>query len=165
MINRDNPITISRTKSQKHIDACLAIAKELLNRFFNEQGIANMSQDLQKQLSYVALSSNEVVGFAVIDKKSSQVAEILWMAVKPKLQRQGIGRALINEVAKELSKQGIKLLEIKTLATYKDLVLYEQTYGKTKRFYEKTGFIHIETIDPYPEWEPDNPCAIYVKIL
>ncbi len=24
---------------------------------------------------------------------------------------------------------------------------------------------HLETVDPYPQWEPGNPCAIYVKAL
>ena len=166
MRNRANPVTIIMAKSQKHIDACQAIAKEMKGQFFTEQGIDTMNQDMQKQPSYVAITSNEVVGFEVIEKKSKSVAEILWMAVKPERQRQGTGTTLINYAAKELALQGIKLLEVKTLASYnKDNAAFERTYAKTKRFYEKTGFIHVETIDPYPEWEPDNPCAIYVKVL
>jgi len=38
-------------------------------------------------------------------------------------------------------------------------------YEATRRFYEKKGFIHLETIDPYPGWDPGNPCAIYVRVL
>jgi ribosomal protein S18 acetylase RimI-like enzyme len=167
MRNRlDNPVTITRAKSQKQIDACLAIARELQGQFFTEEGITTMNQDLQKHPSYVAVSSNEVAGFAVIDKKSNRVAEIMWMAVKQENQRRGIGSVLITQVVNELALQGIKVLEVKTLASFdKDKAAFERTYAKTKRFYEKIGFIHLETIDPYPAWEPDNPCAIYIKVL
>lgn len=160
----DKPITITITKSAKQVDACIAIAKELPD-YFTEQGVRDMSRDLQKNPSYVAVSSNETVGFVAIIKKSKHVAEILWMAVKPENQRRGIGSALVGHLAKELGSQGIKLLEVKTLATHADLAAFERTYGKTRRFYEKTGFIHLDTIDPYPAWEPGNPCAIYVKVL
>ena len=160
----DSPLTITRAKSAKQVDACIAIAKALPD-FFTAQGVSDMSRDLQKHLSYVTMSANETVGFAAINKKNKHVAEISWMAVKPERQRRGIGSALVGHLAKELSSQGVKLLEVKTLATHADLAAFERTYGKTRRFYEKTGFIHLDTIDPYPAWEPGNPCAIYVKVL
>lgn len=39
--------------NEKHIDACLSIAKEL-RQYFTEKGIAEMSKELQKDLLYVA---------------------------------------------------------------------------------------------------------------
>jgi hypothetical protein len=30
---------------------------------------------------------------------------------------------------------------------------------------ERSGFIHIDTIDPLPGWPPGNPAAIYVTAL
>ena len=59
-----------------------------------------------------------------------------------------------------MMKGGIALIEVKTLAATADYAPYE----KTRRFYE-LGLFLIETIDPFPGWEPGNPCAIYVKIL
>ena len=29
----------------------------------------------------------------------------------------------------------------------------------------RNGFVHIDTIDPLPGWEPGNPAAIYVAAL
>ncbi|MBU4502111.1 MAG: GNAT family N-acetyltransferase, partial [Nanoarchaeota archaeon] len=81
--------------------------------------------------------------------------------VKPEYQNQGVGSALIKYITEELKSQGIRLLQIKTLSEDAEYSPYE----KTRRFYEEMRFIHIETIDPYPGWAPDNPCAIYVKIL
>jgi len=152
--------TITKTINKKHIDACLVIAKEL-RQYFTEQAIVTMSQDLPRHLLYIAMNSGEVVGFTVIHGKNNQVAEILWIAVKPEHQQQGIGSALVERIANDLRSQGIKVLEVKTLSADVNYPPYE----KTRRFYEKTGFIHLETIDPYPGWERGSPCAIYVKVL
>jgi len=152
--------TITNTGNEKYIDACLAIAKEL-PQYFTEQAMVTMSQDLAAHLLYVAVNLKEVAGFVAIKRKNNHVAEISWMAVKPEHQRQGIGSALVDSVANELRSQGIRLLEVKTVSTDVDYSPYE----KTRRFYEKMGFMHLETIDPYPEWERGTPCAIYVKIL
>ena len=165
MVNSlDKTITITKTDIGKHIETCLAIAKELPD-YFNEQGISDMSQDIQRHFLYVAMSSNGIVGFAIINEKSDYVAEISWMAVKSERHRQGIGSALVDHLDVDLKSQGFRVLEVKTLATHADISGFERTYAKTKQFYEKVGFLHLETIDPYPAWEPGNPCAIYIKIL
>lgn len=59
----------------------------------------------------------------------------------------------------DLKAEGIRFLEVKTLASDIDYAPYELT----RRFYESRCFVHLETIDPFPEWEPGNPCAIYIK--
>lgn len=145
---------------KKHIEACLSIAKDL-HEYFTEDAIETMSKDMKKHLLYIAADSSEVTGFMVIQHKNRYLAEILWMGVKPEYQNQGVGSALIKYITEELKSQGIRLLQIKTLSEDAEYSPYE----KTRRFYEEMRFIHIETIDPYPGWAPNNPCAIYVKIL
>lgn len=108
-----------------------------------------------------AIDLDEVVGFVAIQRINNHVAEISWMAVKLEYQHQGIGSALVDHVANDLRSQAITLLEVKTLSEDVEYPPYE----KTRRFYEKVGCVHLETINPFPEWEPGNPCAIYVKIL
>lgn len=158
-------LAITNDESKRYSDACLTVARER-SEYFAGEGIPNMTKDLQRHTLYVAASSAEVLGFATIDKKSEFVAEISWMAVKPHHERHGIGSALVDQITNDLKSQGFRVLEVKTLASYdKDKAAFERTYAKTRRFYEKTGFIHLETIDPYPAWEPDNPCAIYITIL
>jgi len=36
-------------------------------------------------------------------------------------------------------------------------------YDRTRRFYEKKGFVRIALIDPYPEWREE--ALVYVKCL
>ena len=38
-------------------------------------------------------------------------------------------------------------------------------YESTRAFWERNGFIHIDTIDPLPGWRPGNPAAIYIAAL
>ena len=147
--------------NETHIEACLSIARKLAGKYFTENGIATMSEDLRKHLLYVAVDWDEVVGFVTVHRKSDRVAEISWMAVKPERQCRGIGSALIDYIASDLRSQGFKLLYVKTLS---EDVKYPP-YEITRLFYRKVGFIHLETIDPYPGWDPGNPCAIYVRIL
>ena len=146
--------------NQQYVDGCLSIAKDL-RQYFNESGIKTMREDLTKHLLYIALENKEVHGFLTLVQKNEKVFEISWMAVKLGQQHQGVGSALIEFVFEELKAQGVKLLEVKTLA---EDVEY-QPYEITRAFYRKMGFIHVETINPYPDWGPGNPCAIFVKIL
>ena len=71
------------------------------------------------------------------------------------------GSALLLAIEERLRADGVTLLEVKTLAP---TVVYAP-YERTRHFYERAGFLLLETVDPYPGWEPGNPCAIYVKIL
>ena len=146
--------------NEKHIEACCSIAKGL-SEYFTENAVETMSKDMKKHLLYIAADLAEVVGFMAINCKNNHVAEISWAAVELEHQHQGIGSALIDYIINDLKSQGIRLLQVKTLS---EDVKYPP-YEITRRFYEKMGFIHIETIDPYPGWETNNPCAIYVKIL
>jgi hypothetical protein len=38
-------------------------------------------------------------------------------------------------------------------------------YQATRAFWEHTGFVPIDTIDPLSGWQPGNPAAIYVAAL
>jgi hypothetical protein len=38
-------------------------------------------------------------------------------------------------------------------------------YVATRAFWELRGFVHVDTIDPLPGWQPGNPAAIYAAAL
>jgi GNAT superfamily N-acetyltransferase len=89
------------------------------------------------------------------------VVEILWLAVMPGLQQEGQGTALIQVLADQAKCNGIVALEVKTLAA----TVESPRYARTRRFYERRGFVLLDVIDPYPGWSPGNPCAIYIKVV
>lgn len=84
-----------------------------------------------------------------------------WLAVRTEIKGAGVGCRLVEAVAERLSADGVELLTVKTLAA----IVESEHYAHIRKFYEERGFRHIERIDLYPEWEPGNTCAVYVKPL
>ena len=67
----------------------------------------------------------------------------------------------MDNLCRDLESRMVRLVMVKTLAPTVDY----PPYALTRRFYEKNGFALIDVIDPYPKWDPGNPCAIYVRAL
>lgn len=153
-------VRISRDADGSRYRDCLRLARNLEGAF-NESGLEAMAEELPTERSFVAVEDDELVGFASIAEHSQEVSELSWLAVTDDQQGQGTGTRLLQEIYADRTSAGVQLLTVKTLAD----TVASQTYERTRRFYEKEGFLHIETIDPYPGWEPGNPCAIYVKPL
>jgi GNAT superfamily N-acetyltransferase len=142
------------------VDACLTIAQALPD-YFTVDAVRQMRRDLATATVFVSADGREVVGFAVVQRKSPAVAELLWIAVERAHQGQGYGAQLLAAIVARLHSDGALLLEVKTL----DRAAAYPPYEGTRRFYERAGFLHLETVDPYPGWEPGTPCAIYVRML
>lgn len=142
------------------LGACVKIARALPD-YFTAAGVSALQADAQSQDLYIEVRDGQVVAFAVVGMRSEFVREILWMAVDRDHQGAGIGSTLLAAVEDELRPTGVRILEVKTLAASAEYAPYE----KTRRFYERAGFMLLETIHPYPGWDEDSPCAIYVKAL
>ncbi|GAB7093270.1 hypothetical protein JCM30237_04220 [Halolamina litorea] len=153
-------VTIEYDTTGAYVDDCLAVARGL-DRGFNDAGLASMAEDLPEQRQFLAFADGELLGFVSIDDSGPAVAEVAWFAVRSDSQGAGIGSRLLEAVTDRLAAGGVRLLSVKTLAATVD----DDHYARVRSFYEGAGFHHVETIDPYPEWEPGNPCAIYVKPL
>jgi GNAT superfamily N-acetyltransferase len=153
-------VTIERTKAGARTEDCLRLARKL-EEGFNENGLATMAEDLPGQRTVVALDDGDVVGFVSIDECNPNVSELGWFAVAEDRQGEGIGTELLADVYDDRRAAGVELLAVKTLAD----TVESENYARTRAFYEKEGFRHVETIDPFPGWDPGNPCAIYVKPL
>ena len=88
-------------------------------------------------------------------------AEILWMAVDAGSRGRGLGTQLLQHVLARLATAGVSVVEAKTL----DASSGYQPYEATRAFWERNGFVQVDTIDPLPDWPPGNPAAIYVAAL
>ena len=108
-----------------------------------------------------AVTGFAVTGFAVVARKSAGGAEILWIAVEAGRRGHGHGTMLLGHVLDHLAADGVSVVEAKTL----DASSGYQPYEATRAFWERNGFVHVDTIDPLPDWQPGNPAAIYVAAL
>jgi hypothetical protein len=68
---------------------------------------------------------------------------------------------LLDHLLGDLAAEGVSVVEAKTLDRSADYRPYEAT----RAFWERRGFVQVDTIDPLPGWEPGNPAAIYVAAL
>ena len=138
-----------------------ALIIEGLPDYFTEDVPEKVQHDAERHDAWVLSDSGAVVGIAVAARKSEGGAEILWIAVDASRRGRGHGKQLLGHVLGCLADAGVSVVEAKTLDHSSD---YEP-YVATRAFWERNGFVHIDTIDPLPGWQPGNPAAIYVAAL
>lgn len=151
-------VVIRRATVAEHA-SCVAIGRALPD-YFSSEGIELMGRDLDLHDTLVAARSESIIGFVVIERKSAAVMELLWLAVRPDEQGAGVGSALIEMALEDARRAEMVALEVKTRAATPGR---GSNYVRTRRFYERHGFVLLDVIDPFPGWMPGNPCAIYVR--
>lgn len=138
-----------RSRGNALIESCFDIVRDLPEHF-DESAYETVRRDLGYHDLHVARGTGGIIGFATVKRKNEKVAELSWMAVAPDARRNGVGASLLEAVVEELRKSEVEILIVKTLAEEAGYAPYEDT----RRFYEGNGFALVETIDPYPGWEP-----------
>jgi GNAT superfamily N-acetyltransferase len=156
----DRAVVTVRRSTPRDIERCLAIIEGLPDHFTDDVP-ARVEREMGEHSGWVAVAAERVVGFAVVARRFTRAAEILWIAVEDAERGHGVGSALLEQLVTELADDGVAVLEAKTLDRSED---YEP-YVATRAFWERHGFIQIDMIDPMPGWEPGNPAAIYVAAL
>jgi GNAT superfamily N-acetyltransferase len=137
--------------------AALGIIRGLPD-YFTADVPARVERDAASHQAWVITHSGAVTGFAVAARKSPGGAEILWIAVDAARRGHGHGTRLLGHVLDHLATAGISVVEVKTL----DRSSGYHPYEATRAFWERNGFVQVDTIDPLPGWQPGNPAAIYV---
>ena len=140
--------------------ACLEIAAASPEHF-HADALPRIRADMATESVFIARHGGSVLGFAVVRRDGFQVAEILWMAIDRQKRCRGIGTELCRHLDAALRADGVSLLVAKTLASTSG----DSACVGTRRFYERAGFLLVDSVDPYPGWNPGNPCAIYAKPL
>jgi GNAT superfamily N-acetyltransferase len=142
------------------LPALLDIVRRLSD-YFTDDVPGKVTADVQKHGGWVIVDDGRPLGFSVVERRSSLVTEILWMAVDPVCRDTGVGTELLDHIVDDLVTDGVRLVEVKTL----DGSAGYPPYEGTRAFWGGRGFVHLDTIDPLPGWQPGNPCALYVRAL
>jgi len=129
--------------------------------YFTDDVPDKVERDAASHQAWVITESRTVAGFAVAARKSPGGAEILWIGVDAARRGRGHGTRLLGHVLDHLAAAGVSVVEAKTL----DRSSGYRPYERTRAFWERNGFVHIDTIDPLPGWRPGNPAAIYVAAV
>jgi len=156
----DGVVPIVRQATAEDCDSCLDIVRSLPD-YFTPDVPETVRRDLTVHDAWVVVHDDLVVGFGVVDRRTPPACEILWAAVVPERRGEGLGTQLVNEILDALARDGVRVVEVKTLDRSAGYPPYESTLA----FWEGRGFMQIDTIDPLPGWQPGNPSAIYVLPL
>ena len=132
-----------------------------LPEYFTDDVPGKVEHDADSHEAWVITDDGTITGFVIAARKSPRGAEILWIAVDAARRGRGLGTKLLGHILDHLATNGISVVEAKTL----DRSSGYRPYEATRAFWERNGFVHIDTIDPLPRWEPGNPAAIYVAAL
>jgi GNAT superfamily N-acetyltransferase len=154
--------TIRHVRAGNPADAasCIGIIAGL-PEFFTPEVADRVRGDLAAHDSWVIVDDGALTAFAIVERRRPAAAEILWAATSAARRHQGIGTALVERVLNELRDAGTHIVEVKTLDPAAGYAPYAATYA----FWKARGFVHVDTIDPLPGWEPGNPCAVLIAAL
>jgi GNAT superfamily N-acetyltransferase len=142
------------------VEACVRIVESLPDHFTDDVP-GKVRDDFARHGGWVVAEAGETVGFVIVERRSPRAAEILWIAVAATRQGDGLGTRLLDRALAELDGEGVEVVEVKTLDRSAGYAPYEATNS----FYEQNGFVQVDCIEEFPDWEPGNPAAIYVAAL
>jgi ribosomal protein S18 acetylase RimI-like enzyme len=140
--------------------ALAAIARGL-PEYFTDDVPGKVERDAADHGAWVITDDGTIAGFAIAARKSPGGAEILWIAVDAPRRGRGHGTRLLTDVMDDLAETGVSVVTVKTLDSSAGYAPYEAT----RAFYERNGFVYVDTINPLPGWPPGNPAAIYAAAI
>ena len=135
-----------RRLAQTDAEACDAVVLSLPYHFGHEGGRAECARAVRTQEGLVAVEEGEVVGFVTLRRQDPRSAEITWMAVRADRRRKGIGRRLIARTVDDLSRDGVELLSLLTVAESEPDERDSDNYADTRAFYRAVGFVPLREL-------------------
>ncbi|MFN8455234.1 MAG: GNAT family N-acetyltransferase [Anaerolineae bacterium] len=77
----------------------------------------------------VAWLDGRIVGTGALVPRSAEVAEIVRMSVAAEVRRQGIGRAILQQLCERARQLGFRRLILETTATWQEVIEFYQGFG------------------------------------
>lgn len=135
------------------------ILRRLPEWFGIEESIIEYVSGVKNTDFYAAYNSDRLVGFISIKINNVYTSEIYIIGILKEYHGNGIGKSLLKVAEKQLIKNKVKFLMVKTLGESHP----DENYKETRKFYRKVGFYPLEEIKEI--WGKENPCLIMVKNL
>jgi ribosomal protein S18 acetylase RimI-like enzyme len=152
-----------RALEPRDAEACDAIIHGLPYHFGQAAGRAQAAAAVRTQGGLVAVDDGVVVGFCTFVPRFESSGEITWMAVATDRRRQGIGHALIDALAAELTTDGRRILAVLTVSPNDPGEEPDDGYQSTRRFYEQMGFVLVRDLPG--EWDGGDTAVLLAKPL
>lgn len=139
---------------------CERILRSLPEWFGIEQAIVDYVRAINQLPTFLARDGNgEAIGFMSVKQHFPLAAELYVLGIRAEHHRRGVGRMLLEAVEAWLGRDGVRVLQVKTLSPARASAAYDAT----RRYYETMGFIPIEEFPTL--WGERNPCLMMAKVL
>jgi ribosomal protein S18 acetylase RimI-like enzyme len=137
---------VIRALASPDAEACDAVVASLPYHFGDTMGRAECARAVREQEGLVAIDDGVVAGFLTVVRHDPRSAEISWMAVRADSRRRGHGRALVEEAARRLARDGVQLLCVLTLGPSAVEGRESDNYADTRAFYDALGFVPLREL-------------------
>lgn len=133
------------------------ILRSLPNWFGIEESLQAYVRDAESLPTFVALDAAKTLGFLTLREHFPHAWEVHCLAVDARARNQGIGRQLHACAERWLARQGVRLLQVKTLSASSP----SKAYAETRAFYLAVGY---QPLEEFPQlWGPGLPVLLLVK--
>lgn len=138
---------------------CETVLRSLPQWFGIEEALRMYAADTGRLPTFALSEHGAVVAFVSLMQHFTESWEIHCIAVHASARNRGHGKALLRHSEQWLVRQGVKFLQVKTVAhTSKSAA-----YAETRQFYAAAGFTPLEVFPLL--WAPQNPALQLVKVL
>lgn len=153
-----NPIHVVGPQLNRS-DLCDHVLRSLPDWFGIEKALVDYVAAVKGMPTFVAMRGDDEIGFLSIKQHFEQCAEAYVLGVIPEHHRSGAGRAMFAAAEDWLRSQGVRFLQVKTLAPTANYEPYE----RTRAFYQAIGFTPLQVLPTL--WSERNPCLLMIKSL
>lgn len=147
------------TEAELKMEITDKILHALPNWFAIERSIQDYIEKSAEQPFWGVFEKEEAIGFLAMKPHNPLHAELCVMGILPQYHRISIGRGLFNTFQNYCISKNYKYISVKTL----DASHTDESYAKTRKFYEAMGFVPFEVFKTV--WNEENPCLIMIKDL
>lgn len=123
-----------------------------------EESLNNYVKDSASLDVIGCFSEDTCIGFLSLKPTSKAVLEVYVMGIDPTYHHQGIGSKLLQLAMLLAKEKQYSYMQVKTL----DPSIKDKNYLKTYAFYKAMGFVDVEVLPLWDEW---NPCLLMIQKL
>ncbi|MEE4193668.1 MAG: GNAT family N-acetyltransferase [Anaerolineae bacterium] len=133
------------------------ILRALPDWFGIEGAIVDYCESSTKLPMVVLYQDEEPIGFCSLKVNYAVNCDLVVLGILPQYHRQGLGERMIFFIEELCREKSIPYMSVKTLSERHP----DEYYARTRKFYEKCGFIAFEEIPAL--WGEENPCLLMIK--
>lgn len=138
---------------------CEAVLRSLPDWFGIEESLRMYARDSGQLPSFAIEKESRVVAFVSLREHFPESWEVHCIAVSATERNRGLGSDLLAHSERWLRDQGVRFLQIKTIAATKE----DKYYAQTRQFYTRRGYMPVEVFPTL--WSPGNPALQLIKPL